>query len=136
MKKLLAALILVLFMTGGAFAANAVAHGPGFLRLTLDSDFVWTTAAVTVGDSVGSKLNDLYPRGLALTAIVAKANAANDTYAVRLNSVTGPVLFDGKIIDGGSQCKYFDGDFLYKPYVEFDDLVAGVVITFYFSNTR
>lgn len=136
--KVLAALILVLFMVGGAYAANTVNAGQGRLTITLDSDFDWSAATITAGRNVGMKVDDAYPEGIALMTIMFVPSAAADVMVVRDGGLTGPEMFQETSVAGGSSVMYFDGGKFYKPYVEYDNLTLGTAanarLIFYFQQ--
>ena len=106
--------------------ASTIEHGHGFFRLILDNvDFNFSSTAVTAGDNMGALIKDLYPNGLALTAIKFYPSAVNDILVVRDRSLTGSVISQIKAITGGVEKDTFIGDKLYKTYIEYDNLTLG-----------
>jgi len=110
--------------------AATIEHGHGFFRLILDSvDFNFTSTAVTAGDNMGALVKDLYPNGLALTAIKFYPSAVNDILEVRDKSLTGTVITYMKAVTGDVLKDLFVGDKLYKPFIEYDNLTLGTDTT-------
>lgn len=118
--------------------ANTVEHGNGFLRLILDSDFVFSTATITAGKNTGMIVGDCYPVGLALTGVKFEPSAANDVLKVRDGALTGPIRVNMTAITGDALKDTFLGNKLVKPYVEYDDLTlntaANATIWLEFEN--
>lgn len=139
MIKILAAILMVMCLAGGAFAANAVENGEGVITVTLDgsTDFNWATATVTTGIGYGMKVADLYPQGLALSAISVYSGTLNTLIVVRNKKLTGPIIRPKlKVVSGDSLVKYFTGKRLYKPCIEHDDQTTetNAEVSFEFDN--
>jgi hypothetical protein len=106
--------------------ANTVVHGRGYITLTLDSDFVWSTATITAGAFMGSKLTDLYPEGIDIWEILCVASAVNDVFQARDGSLTGQDLMPPlKCVTGDALSVPYTGNIFYRPYVEYGDLTLG-----------
>jgi len=121
--------------------ANTVVHGRGYITLTLDSDFVWSTAVVTAGSFLGSKLTDLYPEGIDIWWVMLIPSAVNDVFRVRDGSITGQDLIPPiTSVTGDALNVPFTGEILYRPYVEYSDLTLGTAanarIQFKFYNMQ
>lgn len=110
--------------------AATIEHGHGFVRLILDSvDFNWDSTAITAGIGMGGLFKNLYPVGIALTAIKFYPSAVNDVLVVRDKSLTGTVISTIKAVTGGTEKDMFVGDKLYKPFIEYDNLTLGTDTT-------
>ena len=110
--------------------ATTIEHGNGFVKLILDNaDFNYNSTAITAGSNVGALFKDLYPVGLALTAIKFFPSAVNDILVVRDQSLTGPEITYIKAITGSVEKDSFVGDKLYKPFIEYDNLTLNTDTT-------
>jgi hypothetical protein len=135
MNKVLAAVCLMMLLAGGAFAANTVTLGDGYILLSaVDGDFVWSTARFTAGST--ALVKDAFPEGLHLTAIKFRPGAASDKVVVRNKSLTGSQITSLISIDGGPQKDYIVTGKMYKPYIEYDDvtLSSGALVWLEFDN--
>ena len=135
MKRLLAAICLVMLVAGGAFAAIAVEHAPGMLIITLDgtNGFTWATSTVTLGKKVGAKVSDIYPEGIALTSVDFQGPAAAAKGVWRDGTATGPKMGPPfNTIDGGPQTKYFTGYWMRKPCLVHADQTTDTSAVWYF----
>ncbi len=100
--------------------ANVVERGEGTLRVVLDgaADFAWATSTITLGIGVGLKVSDVFPSGLALTAITVVSATASTVIIIRNKLTTGPIIPPKfRVITTDTLIKYFTGSRFYKPCI-------------------
>ena len=127
MKKILLLIILLLIISGQAWAVNTATRTDNTVSVVLDGTTNFSLVAVSG-----------VPTPVVLEAIIFKPSAANDYIQVRDVDASGAIIWPSNVdVTGGGQVIYFNG-VPRKPYIVASEChfgtAANALVTFIYRN--